>query len=486
MLVDLTGHQLDWYRLKKRLGEGTFGTVYLADDLRRKREVAIKVVDPATTTQDQFYREVNELVRLRHPHIIPVIGFGVANSIPYIVIEYAPGGSLHTQHPWGTQLPLVTVVSYVTQIAAALQHAHDDQLLHRDVKPDNVLIGATGDVLLGDFGIATLSKTGLVDINQPLPSYRPGGTPYYMAPEQCQGKPEKASDQYALAIMAYQWLVGKPPFYQGQAINIQYQHVYMSVPSLRASVPTLDERVEAVIMKALAKDPNARFVSVEQFALALKEASTTPTIGTRVLVYRGHSTGYIVGVWSPDGRLFATGGATGIIDVWNAATNERIWQRDEFVGSVTSLAWSPDGSRLASGSNDRSVQVWEASGGQLLYTYTGHSSVVRSVAWSPDGSRLASGSLDNTVQVWEASSGRLLYTYSGHSLYVNGVAWSPDGSRLASASADQSMQVWEANSGRLLRTYTDHTSEVTSVAWSPDGLRLASGSWGVVLVWQEG
>src|SRR5689334_22453756 len=132
MLADLTGKQLDTYRLARRLGGGTFGDVYEATDLRRHERVAVKVMEPLKTPQaiQQFIREVNELVRLRHPRIIPIRGFGVDDTtgLPFIVMEYAAGGSLRQRHPKETQVPLATVVQYVNQLAEALQYGHDDKL----------------------------------------------------------------------------------------------------------------------------------------------------------------------------------------------------------------------------------------------------------------------------------------------------------------------------------------------------------------------
>src|SRR2546425_7859512 len=470
MIPDLTGKQLDTYRLVRRLGGGTFGDVYEATDLHNGKRVAVKVMEPLKTQQaiQQFFNEVRALVRLRQAHIVPVLDFGVdsATGIPFIVMEYAPNGSLRQRHPRGTQVPLRTVVQYVKSLAEALQCAHDDKLIHRDIKPDNVLLGSNGELLLGDFGIATPSSSLRIDLNQPVP---PGiaGTAYYMAPEQCRGKPEKASDQYALAIMAYQWLCGQPPFTQGNVYNIYHQHIHEPVPPLHEQLPNIPPKVEAIIMQALAKNPADRFASVRAFAEALEAVTSAPPIGTTLLIYRGHGDGKSAFAWSPDGKLFATGGASGLIQLWDAATGTLIRTFDDVsTGYVSSIAWSPDGTRLASGSTDKTVQVWEASSGRLLRTYSGHAAWVWAVAWSPDGSRLASGSGDKTVQVWEASSGRLLHSYSGHAAGVEAVAWSPDGTWLASGSSDHTVQVWEASSGRRLRTYSGHAYEVRAVAWS--------------------
>src|SRR6266566_5292512 len=389
MTPDRTGQRIDNYHLAQKLGGGSFGQVYLAEDLRRKTKVAIKVLDPFITPKerDQFFDEVRSLVRLRHPYIVSVIDFGIdkTTNLPFIVMEYAPNGSLREKHH-GQQLPLATVVQYIKQIASALQYAHDDQLIHRDVKPHNVFIGTNGELLLGDFGIAILSSTGLISLQQPQGS---GGTPVYMAPEQIKGMPSRSSDQYALAIITYEWLCGKPPF-TGSMMEIIGQHLNAAPQPIREFVPPIPPQVEQVILRALSKEVKDRFPTIQEFADALEAASKTVPIGTRLLTYIGHSFG------------------------------------------VDTVAWSPDGSRIASAAGlilnkDNTVQVWSAVSGQRLLTYTEHADIVHAVVWSPDGSLIASGSRDNTVQVWKASSGQLLHTYNGNDSIVNDVAWSPDG-----------------------------------------------------------
>ncbi len=156
-------------------------------------------------------------------------------------------------------------------------------------------------------------------------------------------------------------------------------------------------------MRALAKQPADRYASVSAFAQAL-QAAAAPPLGTRLLTYRGHGDAVSRCAWSPNGRYVATGGVSGLIQIWDATTWTLIRACEDLSsGEVTSIAWSPDGSRLASGSWDKTVQVWEASSGKLLHRYTGHAGFVNAVAWSPDGSRLASGSMDKTVQVWQAA-----------------------------------------------------------------------------------
>jgi serine/threonine protein kinase len=178
-------------------------------------------------------------------------------------------------------------VQYIKQIASALQYAHDDQLIHRDIKPHNIFIGSKGELLLGDFGIAVLSSTGLVSLQQPQGQ---AGTPVYMAPEQIKGKPSRSSDQYALAIIVYEWLCGKPPF-TGSMMEIMGQHLNATPQPISEVVPTIPPEVEQVVLKALAKEVKDRYPTIQEFADALESASRTVPIGTRLLTYTSHCSG---------------------------------------------------------------------------------------------------------------------------------------------------------------------------------------------------
>jgi len=272
---DRIGQRFGDYRLIRSLGGGTFGDVYLGEHIYENTQTAVKVFKTQLTS-DQFKDFLNEvrMVLLKHPHIVQVLDFGVSeDDIPFLVMEHAPNGTLLQRHPRGTQLPLATTVTYIKQIAAALQHAHNQRRIHRDVKPENILIGRNNEILLGDFGIAVVAHNTHSQRTQETT-----GTARYMAPEQWQGKPLPATDQYALGIVTYEWISGACPFV-GDQLQLMYQHIQGSPPSLREKVPTLSPEVEKVVLKALAKDPKERFPSIEDFASALEQVwqSQEPT-----------------------------------------------------------------------------------------------------------------------------------------------------------------------------------------------------------------
>ncbi|HEY4385573.1 MAG TPA: serine/threonine-protein kinase, partial [Ktedonobacteraceae bacterium] len=267
-----TGQQVGDYRLLRLLGDGSFGEVYLAEHLRNHSQVAIKILQARLTRGEELKAFINEArtFRLKHPHIIPLLDFGITrDDVPYLVMEYAPRGTLREQHPLGIQLPLPTVVSYVNQVASALQYAHDFYLIHRDVKPENMLVGSNGDILLTDFGIAAVAHNSYTLSRQPEGI---GGTVSYMAPEQIEGKPRPASDQYALGILTYEWLSGKRPFH-GPPIEVMMQHISAPPASFSHLTPNIPVEVEQVVFTALAKDPTQRFGSIQSFATAFTQAS---------------------------------------------------------------------------------------------------------------------------------------------------------------------------------------------------------------------
>lgn len=268
MTENRVGQQLGNYLLTKRLGEGGFAEVYLGTHIYLKTEAALKILHTRLTQVDidEFVSEAQTIARLKHPHIVRVLEFGVDGNMPFLVLDYAPHGTLRDRHPRGNSLTAAVVLSYLKPIADALQYAHDQKLVHRDVKPENMLIGEHNEILLSDFGIATVAQSSRYQGAQEV-----AGTVAYMAPEQIQGKPRPASDQYALGIVVYEWLTGTRPFH-GSFTEIATQHVLTPPTPLREKLPTIPQVVEGTVLIALAKDPKARFATVHAFVHAFERA----------------------------------------------------------------------------------------------------------------------------------------------------------------------------------------------------------------------
>ena len=270
-MSDRVGQHLGNYRLTKLLDKGGFAEVYLGEHVYLNTHAAIKVLHARLTSEasESFLAEARHLSHLMHPHIIRVLDFGVEDTTPFLVMDYAPHGNLRQRHPRGTPVPLPTIVPYVRHVAAALQHAHDQKLIHRDVKPENMLLGPNLEVWLSDFGIALLThSSGSLHVPEMV------GTMAYMAPEQVRGKPAPASDQYALGIVVYEWLCGERPF-AGSVAELFSQHLFGRPPPLHDKIPDISPTLEGIVLRALEKDPHLRFEDVRAFATALDEASNT-------------------------------------------------------------------------------------------------------------------------------------------------------------------------------------------------------------------
>jgi serine/threonine protein kinase len=286
--MPLEGQRIDRYHILRLLGGGGMGDVYLAEDPLIGQQVAIKIIrsEPsaypdATSPKEAaelFYREVKSIGKLDHPHILPLFDYGEEQigemAVIYLVMPYRPEGSLAKWLAQRTQnelLPPREIARLVHQAADALQHAHDHRIIHQDVKPSNFLIRERKespghpDLLLSDFGIARLVTT-TAGVSQTT-----RGTPTYMAPEQCLGHAVPASDQYALAIMTYELLTGRPPFLGGP-MQVMFQQIH-DMPHPPGSLnPSLSQEVNQVLMRALSKQSSERFDSISAFAAAFEQA----------------------------------------------------------------------------------------------------------------------------------------------------------------------------------------------------------------------
>ncbi len=275
-MADRTGQKLGNYLLTRSLGQGGFAEVYLGQHIYLKTQAAIKVLMTQLSGEDDtesFLNEARTIANLIHPNIVRVLEFGIDDKTPYLVMDYAPNGTMRQRYPKKTRVEPLVIVPYVKQIAAGLQYAHDQKLIHRDIKPENLLIGRHNEILLSDFGIALVAQSSRYQSTQDVV-----GTVAYMSPEQIQGKPRPASDQYSLGIVVYEWLSGERPF-NGSFTELCTQHMFAPPTPLRGRVPAISPGLEQVVNTALAKDPKQRFATVQAFANALEQASKdTPSI----------------------------------------------------------------------------------------------------------------------------------------------------------------------------------------------------------------
>jgi eukaryotic-like serine/threonine-protein kinase len=534
--IDRTGQQLGNYRLISSLNLDRYSGMYLGEHVQFNKQCVVKVwqLQLKENLVDRFLTQTRALAQLEHPHILRVRDAGVEHLAPFLVMDYVPHVTLQQRSSRGVPKPLSDILPFLQPLAEALQYAHNNGFLHKDIRPRNILLGWNNNVLLSNFTIPALLQSE----EQPnhLKAAEVSELLGYMPPEQMQGKAVPASDQYALAVVIYEWLSGDLPFH-GSYGDIVNQHLHAQPPLLRKRVPTISAAVESVLFTALAKDPHKRFNSITAFVQALQSEGAvnwTPALANA----RGdpgnlfvHSRGDPL--WSPSPAQQAAPARAMPVPVLPvpappvpplpaqhaanqyqqptpvtpvpipAARNtvhsrgEPLWSpsvtRRAFVAglvgvavlgggaawlglsnrlSISSLAsWSP-GSTNSSGNQ---VSNPDLTGGTIL-VYRGHPARINAAAWSPDGKQIASASDDHTVQICNAKTGTTSLTYRGHSAEVFAVSWSPDGKYIASAGADKTVQIWEAATGNSIKIYKGHSDQVNATAWSSDSRLIASGS----------
>ncbi len=440
------------YQLGVRLGTGGFADVYIGEHIHLKTQCAVKVLHTLLSGEDieKFRDEARLVAHLEHPNILKVRDFDLEDSTPFLVMDYAPHGSLRQRHLRGERLPLSTLVSYVQQIADALQYAHDERVIHRDIKPENLLLGRSNNILLSDFGIAVVAQSASQQYTQGI-----AGTPAYSAPEQLLGRPHPASDQYALGIVIYEWLAGVLPF-QGAPWEVISQHLYTPPSSLLDKVPGLAPAVEQVVFTALAKTPSERFKHVRAFATALASAcqpAVAPTIPPPP-AQPGPATGPTTPAVSPPIGT-ASWPPPGTSTVPDASSGSPLLSKRRPPSPVpgalprgtTLVIYKPSEEPVPGDSSDRQqrdLKRWFA------------------LAWSPDGQRIACGStweytyyvygdglhrVAGRVEVWDVITGKTLEVYSTGDFPFEGlfeIVWSPDGKYVVVLGQKALIWAWKA------------------------------------------
>ncbi len=247
------------------------GVVYRAYHAQLERTGAVKVLQalsPDEETTARFRREAQSIAHMRHPNVLNVFDFGDFEGTPYMIVEYVEGGTLAARLKQ-SRLELDTALHYLRGVGAALDYAHSLGIVHRDVKPANVLIGSADTPILADFGLAKLLQSSSIKSITGVTT----GTPAYMAPEQVTGEQVgPAADRYSLAVMAFEMLSGTLPFNDAGVLEVLYAHVHREPPKPSARDQSLGDRVDAIILRGLAKNPEARWQTCDAFVSALEAA----------------------------------------------------------------------------------------------------------------------------------------------------------------------------------------------------------------------
>jgi hypothetical protein len=507
--------------------------------------VALKMIlagQLATPAEVQrFRREAENAAGLEHPHIVPIYEVGEADGQHFFSMKLIEGGSLNQGLARFANDPRAAA-RLMAGVARAVHHAHQRGILHRDLKPGNILLDNDGQPHVTDFGLAKRLAGGAGQTQ----SGAVVGTPGYMAPEQAAGQGKRlttAADVYGLGAVLYELLTGRPPFRAGTALETLMQ-VLHEEPAPPARVrPGVPRDLETICLKCLRKDPAERYGSAEEVANELgRFLAGEPVLARRAAAWeraarwvRRHPSGAALVAVGAVAVLASVGAAVGL--VYNAelesvnrqlrstsgrleqalgevqaqkgeAERQRARAREEEVkarrylyvarmalaqraeqekqpGRVMQLLRSviPQGPDQADFRDFEWHLLWRKYHGEQS-RLRGHTGAVTAVAFSPDDRLLASGSADCTIKLWDTASGKEVVTLKGHSDRVTGVAFSPDGKRLLSASADKTMKIFDVVLGKELLSLASHTDRVDCVAFSLDGRHLASGSsLDGVLVW---
>jgi len=373
----------DRYAVERELGRGGMATVYLAEDRKHGRKVAIKVLRPglaASLGAERFLREIGIAARLAHPHIVPLIDSGEANGMLYYVQPFVPGGSLRERLDAEKRLALKETLRIAQEVGAGLDYAHRNRFVHRDVKPENVLF-ADGHALLADFGVARVYSAS--ETESVTDAGIAVGTPEYMSPEQASGEPNigSASDVYSLACVVYEMLTGEPPV-RGMGARATLAKQVTDVPRpVRALRPDAPAHIERTLARALAKDPGERFPTVAEFVAALqREQPGAGTIGSVI----GRSIAVLPFVnASPDreNEYLSDGITDELINALAKVDGLRVASRTSVfalkgkpqdvraIGALLGAAWVLEGTLRRSGDRLRiTAQLTSTEDGQLLWS----------------------------------------------------------------------------------------------------------------------
>jgi len=482
----------DRYRLERELGQGGMATVYLAEDVKHHRQVAIKVLRPelaAALGHERFLREITTTANLRHPHILPLYDSGEADGFLYYVMPLVEGESLRDRLDREKQLPLADALGIAREVADALSYAHSRGIVHRDIKPENILL-ESGHAVVADFGIARavtaaggekLTGTGMAV-----------GTPQYMSPEQAAGEQDLdgRSDLYSLGCVLFEMLAGQPPFTGPTVESVVHQHLMAIPPPVTQLRPSVPPEVVAALQRALAKAPADRFNPVAQFAVALAPSAVAAAPGLRDPRSRaamGIGAAALLAAVAIIVLLVRRSG--GGPDV----TIGRTMQVTREPGLEVDPALSPDGASIAYAAgptNAMQIYVRQVSGGRPVALTNDTTDNFRWPRWSPDGSRIAYQSSDGIFVVPALGGPPRLVVRIDSSAFniwataITGFDWSPDGTRIAWASGyafpagtgtakvgDSVIRITALAGGEAV--VLKAPSEAFSPAWSPDGRQIA-------------
>ncbi len=496
-----SSRQFAHFQLLRILGRGGFGTVWLADDLRLERQVALKLPAPKRRDTSNLMREAKTAAKLRHPNIVSVHEVGESDGQAFIVCEYIDGMDLHSLLRKGL-LPETRVIELLRAIASGLHHAHENQIVHRDMKPANVLVDVSGTPLVTDFGLAMN-----VDVEESISSKgKIVGTILYMAPEQANANADRVdrrADIYAIGVMMYEMLTGERPF-RGNVQAILRQKMSEDPALLRQLRPSVPLDLETICLKCLQRTPARRYATALEFDAELERYSKGLPILARPVSRIEYAWRWCVrnrAVASLLTMLFLSLGIglAGTTFNWLQARDQTEKMRRSLYASQMNLA----NNSLSYGDIEATSQVLDRFLAPELQHFRGfewhflqqhverfkqslrHGKRIEGIAMSRDGDWFASIADDRALRVWNSQSGRQMREIPFKVGRWQTLAISRRDNEVAAGAKDGTVYIWNAihdseSQPRVLK----HGLGVTKVKFSADGKRLFSGgAKGAIRVW---
>ena len=476
------------YTIEREIGAGGMATVFLAEDVRHRRKVAIKVLREdlaATVGAARFLREIEIAAGLQHPHILPLLDSGDADGLLFYVMPFVEGQSLRQRLTRERELPIADAVRIIVEVVDALAYAHAHGVIHRDIKPDNVML-TTRHAVVTDFGVAKAFSDASADAGGAVTSLGVAlGTPAYMSPEQAaaDSQVDHRSDIYSIGVLAYELVAGRPPFSGNSPQRLLAAHVTETPDPVSRHRPGVPPQLEAAIMRCLEKRAADRWQRTDEL-LAILEPMATPSGGTAPTSARLPT---VTPPAQPRRRwaLIAVPLvlAFAAIAVWSATRTTiapLVIGRSQQLTNDPELeiqpAMSPDGKFVAyaaGSSNHMRIFVRPVGGGRTIPLSDDTTALQYQPQWSPDGLRLLF-LVGGGASIAPALGGETRAAVPGSKAGpVTAATWSPDGQEIAFVRADSLYRV-PSNGGAS--RYVGTAVALHSCAWSPGGKWIACAS----------